>query len=802
MPVYHDNSLNGKTVPEAANAYIGRGWNPVPVGYRSKKPTNGEGWQHVRVTTENVTTHFNGGRQNVGVQMGPASNNLTDVDLDSDVAIALAPAFLPTTGAVFGRPTAPSSHWLYTTDLAAKYHGANLAFDDPRKPKKEGRFLELRIGGGGKGSQSVFPPSTHKETGEIIAWVRGGDPAVVDGLALKRAASLLASCCLLASYWPATGSGCHDAALAVGGFLARTGLEAEEVRNAVDAVAAYANPERREELARTAEDAANEFHAGRQAGGFPALAKAAGEDIAKQVAEWLDYRSERATSGVSVDAPPTPEDWPDPEPIPSGLAPVPALDPEILPEGLAPWLTDIAERMQVPLDFVAIPAMIMLGSLLGNKFGICPKEFDSWVEPANLWGMIIGRPGFMKSPAASEVFRPLRKAEMEAGTAYGLVAKQYAIDAAIYKKKREKAINSGQQPTDPEPEEPKQRRYFVNDVTYQKLVEILKDNPNGVLYHRDELVALLRAMRREENSEGRGFLMDAWAGKSHYSTDRIGRGHVGAPAIVSMFGTTQPGAISEFVRHAVVGGKEDDGLIQRLGLTAWPDASPAWANVDRYPQKASRDLAYAIFERLNKLTSADVGAEQGPYDDLPFLRFASDALRVFTPWREKLELRVRGDELPPALTSHIAKYRGLIPKLALLTYVIDTISAQISGSPDAAWGAVNELAIVKALLWAEYLEPHAVRLYGAAVEPARAAAKVLLSKLREGHLQDKPAFTVRDVYRNCWGGLTEPDHAQMAVDLLCARGWLWARHYKDLAVGRERVEYIINPKAKELWKKS
>ena len=41
--------------------------------------------------------------------------------------------------------------------------------------------------------------------------------------------------------------------------------------------------------------------------------------------------------------------------------------------------------------------------------------------------------------------------------------------------------------TDPEPAEPPQRRYFTNDSTYEKLCEILRDNPQGTLLHRMRL---------------------------------------------------------------------------------------------------------------------------------------------------------------------------------------------------------------------------------------------------------------------------------------------------------------------------
>ena len=46
-----------------------------------------------------------------------------------------------------------------------------------------------------------------------------------------------------------------------------------------------------------------------------------------------------------------------------------------------------------------------------------------------------------------------------------------------------------------EPTDPVERRYITNDTTYEKLGEILAQNPNGILAHRDELVSLLKTSR-------------------------------------------------------------------------------------------------------------------------------------------------------------------------------------------------------------------------------------------------------------------------------------------------------------------
>ena len=76
----------------------------------------------------------------------------------------------------------------------------------------------------------------------------------------------------------------------------------------------------------------------------------------------------------------------------------------------------------------------------------------------------------------------------------------------------------------PEPEEPIDRRYVTNDTTYEKLGEILAQNPNGVLAHRDELVSLLKTLDREEFAAARGFFLTAWNGTIPYKFDRITRG--------------------------------------------------------------------------------------------------------------------------------------------------------------------------------------------------------------------------------------------------------------------------------------
>ncbi len=302
----HDILGNGRDeIPmnalDIALNYIGRGWNPVPVEYRTKKPI-GEEWQR-RIITENTAPQFfNGAPMNVGVILGPTSQGLTDIDLDSTEAIVIAPYILPRTGALFGRKSKRASHRLYTTDLAVSIDNAAVAYDDPRAkkekhPERPARLVELRIGGGDKGAQTVFPGSVHK-TNELINWEESGEPAAVDGEQLHQRVAALAAYCLLARYWPAQGGGHHDAAKVVGGLLSRAGRSPETIRIVVEAIAKATGSDRWKELCRTAEDAAKAHRGGKRAYGMPELRNTFGEDIANKVADWLNYRE------VSEEQPP------------------------------------------------------------------------------------------------------------------------------------------------------------------------------------------------------------------------------------------------------------------------------------------------------------------------------------------------------------------------------------------------------------------------------------------------------------------------------------------------------------------
>ncbi len=80
---------------------------------------------------------------------------------------------------------------------------------------------------------------------------------------------------------------------------------------------------------------------------------------------------------------------------------------------------------QAPVEFIAVPAIVAAGSVIGRKVGIRPQTNTDWYEVPNLWGCIVGRPGVMKSPAVQQALKPLSRLQADARREYEHAATKY-----------------------------------------------------------------------------------------------------------------------------------------------------------------------------------------------------------------------------------------------------------------------------------------------------------------------------------------------------------------------------------------
>jgi Bifunctional DNA primase/polymerase, N-terminal len=135
-------SLDIASPLEIARSYHDKGWAVTPVAHQTKRPLI-KGWQQGGLSYASLDSYFGTEPINIGVVLGEVSDGLVDVDFDDPAAIKFAEHFLPRTDCVFGRPSNPRSHHIYTVSSP----GRHLKFKIAGKP-----ILELR----GNGCLTVF----------------------------------------------------------------------------------------------------------------------------------------------------------------------------------------------------------------------------------------------------------------------------------------------------------------------------------------------------------------------------------------------------------------------------------------------------------------------------------------------------------------------------------------------------------------------------------------------------------------------------------------------------------------------
>jgi len=317
----------------------------------------------------------------------------------------------------------------------------------------------------------------------------------------------------------------------------------------------------------------------------------------------------------------------------------------------------------------------------------------------------------------------------------------------------------------------------LQDSTFEKLHEILVENPSGVFVLRDELTGWFSELDRPGREGERAFYLTGWNGTTGHAIDRIGRGSVYVPAVcISLFGGIQPARLRTYLRDALEGGPSDDGLIQRFQVLVWPDPGK-WVLVDRPPDAKAEALARQVFERLVSL----------PAHEPRILKFSAPAQELHDAWLKELETaKLRSRTLHPALVAHFAKYRSLMPVLAALFELSDW-AAGLGGDESISLDHTQQAAG-----FCEYLESHGRRVYSCILAPELRAARELAVHIAAGEL-GREKFTVRQVYRHHWSGLVTPTDVRGAVDIL--EDAHWVRPLPDeKATGRPPETYSINPR--------
>ncbi len=327
----------------------------------------------------------------------------------------------------------------------------------------------------------------------------------------------------------------------------------------------------------------------------------------------------------------------------------------VLPAWAHRYVLDAAQANAVDPSWIGLSLLVSTAALIGRARVV--ELGNGHQEPSVLWGACAGSSGSRKSAA------------VRAGTVgFAGVSSHLrrANERRIAKWRTANALRNKSEKTRPPPE----LRVEIDDVTVERVVDVLRQNPRGLLLLRDELGGFLAGIGEYK----RGSLADAARWCSTYDAGRIqvDRKQDGYQAFVPAAAVSILGGIQPATLGALYGerGSEKDhvelGLVPRL-MFAMPPEVEREPPRDRVPPEG-RDRLREGCRRLwtEVKMRADAKNRQRPVR----VHLTPEAEDLY--WDYWLEQeRARREEPDPCLAAVQSKATGLALRLALVVAYLD-----------------------------------------------------------------------------------------------------------------------------------
>jgi hypothetical protein len=460
---------------------------------------------------------------------------------------------------------------------------------------------------------------------------------------------------------------------------------------------------------------------------------------------------------------------------------------DLLPSSWAGWCQDHATARSVPVDYVVAGLLASSSALIGNARWC--SATPEWKEPSILWSAIVGSPSAGKSPALDPVLSAVRRIEQEgieasrpAREAQEEAAKLAAAKHKEWERQVKDALQKGEKPPSLppdaiEPDPVPLPRLVVGDTTPERLCSVLRDNPKGLLMHRDEIAGWLGSFGRYSSDGGgeRALWLEAYGGRPH----TIDRQKDPEPIIIPRLSIAVLGGIQPDKLSLVTGGA-DDGFAARF-LCYWPDPV---AGFRLHRQAVDGTLQFIALQRLHglALVQNDTDTLQPGY--VPLSDAAAAEFERFV-----VEVKQRAKEATGLMAGALGKAPGHLLRLALVLEYLAWSEVMLAPEPTS----IGEIAMLAAIgLVDGYFLPMAQRVFG---EAAIAEDERRAQELARWILRHRPKqFNARQVRRTIGGDLRDSKSMKQACEILTQAGWIRPiAKETGGAGGRSPLDYEVNP---------
>jgi len=369
---------------------------------------------------------------------------------------------------------------------------------------------------------------------------------------------------------------------------------------------------------------------------------------------------------------------------------------EVLPTPLARFVSEVAEALPSPPDFVAVPMLAVLGSAIGTSRVLEVKP--GWREGPRLFSAVVADPGSKKSPALALVMQPVREHQQQ------LQAESqnaWPADEGHSFHQTGNLLPAGDPGETPSSSPPMLPQIYTTDTTMEALIQLLQYNPRGLLFIRDELVGWVLAMNAYRGGKGsdRQHRLSLWNGAEIIMNRKTRKEVTIVPnPCVCVTGCLPPEVLPDLVDPR----QRADGLLDRILFSfadpvplRWTDASVTERAIADYTQ-----VLTALWQlEPERKPAVTYGAHPLP------VTFTSEGRTAFADCVTTLYRQLADPDLPDHLRGPYAKLEGYAARLALI------LQESHFAAREADNEAVDADSVVGAMALIQYFQAHATRIY-------------------------------------------------------------------------------------------
>ena len=209
----------------------------------------------------------------------------------------------------------------------------------------------------------------------------------------------------------------------------------------------------------------------------------------------------------------------------------------IFPQFIQDTILELYDNGNYNIDYTSVSILTALAGIIGNSYHL--RKHIEWIENPSMWVVLVGKSGQNKSAPLKTAFKAVKNKQKQFDLEYEAAIANFDPEAGDKK--------------------PTKKKLYSTDPTFEALINIHKQNPNGMILMPDEFKSFILNLIGYSGASKQSQFLSIWDG-APISLDRkeAESSSLSMPC-VSIVGSIQDDVIASFKAKDI-----KDGFFERI----------------------------------------------------------------------------------------------------------------------------------------------------------------------------------------------------------------------------------------------